>query len=372
MKELRIKDICTKDSSSLKQKELKESGKYPVYGASGIAGYLDHYEQKEPYISIVKDGSGIGRVSFQEAKSSLIGTMQYILPKEGYSIRYIGYCLQSLNLSKYKQGAAIPHIYFRDYGESLVKVTDDPLDQQRIVGILDAEFEKIDALKANAEQNLQNAKDLFQSALKKELEPKQGWRIERLGNLCTITSSKRIYKNEYVPNGIPFYRTKEVKEISNGQQVSIELFISEERYNEIKRKFGVPQPNDILVSAVGTIGEMMIVRDTKPFYFKDGNLVWLKELVDTTPEYLRYFLQSAINHIKALTIGAAYNALTIEKFQEMKIGLAPSIREQQAIVSHLDKLDNKCKALQNNYIQTIALCDDLKQALLRKAFSGEL
>ena len=108
MKEVPLKDICNKDSSSLKQKELMTEGKYPVYGASGIAGYLNSYHQKEAYIGIVKDGSGIGRVDFYPEETSLIGTMQYILPKKGYNIRYIGYCLQSLDLSKYKQGAAIP------------------------------------------------------------------------------------------------------------------------------------------------------------------------------------------------------------------------------------------------------------------------
>ena len=245
-------------------------------------------------------------------------------------------------------------------------------EQQRIVDILDQEFAKIDALKANAEKSLQAAKDLFQATLKKELEPKEGWSINRLGDICTITSSKRIYKNEYVPDGIPFYRTKEVKEISNGRPISVELYISRERYNEIKQKFGVPQPNDILVSAVGTIGEMMIVRDNSPFYFKDGNLVWLKGITNADPEYLRYYLQSVINQIKGMTIGAAYSALTIEKFQEMEVALAPSLLEQQAIVSQLDDLNGKCKNLQDNYQKTLTLCDDLKQSLLRKAFNGEL
>ena len=113
MKELRIKDICDKGSSNLKQKDVEgKNGLYPVYGASGIISHIDTYHQEENYIAIVKDGSGIGRVTFMPAKSSVIGTMQYILPKDGFNINYIGYCLQSLDLSKYKQGAAIPHIYF--------------------------------------------------------------------------------------------------------------------------------------------------------------------------------------------------------------------------------------------------------------------
>ena len=85
---------------------------------------------------------------------------QYILPKVGYNIKYIAYCLQSLDLSKYKQGAAIPHIYFRDYGERLIKVEENLVEQERIVSLLDLEFANIDAIKANAEKQLQDAKYL--------------------------------------------------------------------------------------------------------------------------------------------------------------------------------------------------------------------
>ena len=368
----RIKDICDKGSSNVAQKDLEgRNGEYPIFGASGLIKNVDFYHQEKESIGLVKDGS-IGKVFVLPPKSSVIGTMQYIIPREGYSLRFVAYCLQSLDFSKYKVGAVIPHIYFRDYGEREVLVADDIKEQHRIVDILDQEFAKIDALKANAEKSLKAAKDLFQATLKKELEPKEGWSINRLGDICTITSSKRIYKNEYVPDGIPFYRTKEVKEISNGRPISVELYISRERYNEIKQKFGVPQPNDILVSAVGTIGEMMIVRDNSPFYFKDGNLVWLKGITNADPEYLRYYLQSVINQIKGMTIGAAYSALTIEKFQEMEVALAPSLLEQQAIVSRLDDLNDKCNTLQQNYQKTLTLCDDLKQSLLRKAFNGEL
>ena len=158
MKELRIKDICDKGSSNLKQKDVEgKNGLYPVYGASGVISHIDTYHQEEKYIAIVKDGSGIGRVTFMPAKSSVIGTMQYILPKEGFNINYIGYCLQSLDLSKYKQGAAIPHIYFKDYGERIVKVTEDKNEQQSIVDYLDSAFAKIDAMKANAEKALNEA-----------------------------------------------------------------------------------------------------------------------------------------------------------------------------------------------------------------------
>ena len=286
--------------------------------------------------------------------------------------QYVLYALKNIESKIVGKDGAVFNSISKDMIEDLPVPKLTLSEQQRIVALLDAEFAKIDALKANAEKNFQNAKDLFQAALKKELEPKEGWNNYRLGDICTITSSKRIYKNEYVKEGIPFYRTKEIKEIANGQPISLELYISTERYLEIKKKYGVPQINDILVSAVGTIGEMMIVKDDNPFYFKDGNLVWLRNITKTLAEYLRYYLLSAINRIKEMTIGAAYNALTIEKFQEMQIGLASDTNVQQSIVARLDALSEKCKSLQTNYEKTIALCDDLKQALLRKAFNGEI
>ena len=147
-----------------------DKGAYPVYGASGIAGSTTTYDQENDYIAIVKDGSGIGRVSFQKGKTSIIGTMQYILPKIGYNIRYIGYCLQSLDLASYKQGAAIPHIYFRDYGERKVNVTDDTQEQYRIVSHLDALSSQIHTLEENLRKTLAECDALKQAMLKEVFE----------------------------------------------------------------------------------------------------------------------------------------------------------------------------------------------------------
>ena len=188
----KIKDICEKGSSNLKQKELLSEGKYPVFGAGGLSGYLNTYHQEREYIGIVKDGSGIGRVDFYPAKTSLIGTMQYIIPLHGFNIRYIGYCLQSLDLSKHKQGAAIPHIYFRDYGEQEVNITSDIAEQEEIVSRFDKAFEKIDTLRHNAEQSLTTAQQLFQSSLTNLLTPQPHWDrkvVGKIKDICTKGSS---------------------------------------------------------------------------------------------------------------------------------------------------------------------------------------
>ena len=119
---------------------------------------------------------------------------------------------------------------------------------------------------------------MFQSKLNDIFSQKgAGWEEKSLGELGTLTSSKRIYKKEYVSEGIPFYRSKEIKELAHKRDITLELFITKERYNEIKSRFGIPQEGDILLTAVGTIGEMYVVKNNEPdFYFKDGNLFWFK------------------------------------------------------------------------------------------------
>ena len=171
-----------------------------------------------------------------------------------------------------------------------------------------------------------------------------------LDQLCIVGSSKRVHLSDYVQQGIPFYRSKEVIELSSGKNISEQLFISSEKYSEIKSKFPVPQENDVLITAVGTIGEILVVKDPN-FYFKDGNLIWLRninfEIIDI--DYLYYFLKSDLfqKTIKYNNIGAVQKALTIDFFKTVKITL-PSLDNQRKLVSVLKSIGKKLKI--NNQI----------------------
>ena len=118
---LKLEDVCKKASSNIVQNELgSRNGDYPIYGASGFIKNVDFYQQDKPYIAIVKDGAGVGRVMKLPAFSSVIGTMQFIIPNDNVDVSYLAYALEHMNLSKYYTGATIPHIYFKDYkNESL-------------------------------------------------------------------------------------------------------------------------------------------------------------------------------------------------------------------------------------------------------------
>lgn len=163
------------------------------------------------------------------------------------------------------------------------------------------------------------------------------WEMVELGEVCDITSSKRIFKDEYVESGVPFFRTKEIVELSNGLNPSLELFISEERYQEIEEKFDIPKQGDILVSAVGTLGVSWIVNHDNPFYFKDGNLVWIKDLKgNANPTFIKQVLDIFIPaQIHVLSAGAAYKALTIVKLKQLQIPL-PDLETQRQIVAQID------------------------------------
>ena len=368
MKELRIKDICEKGSSNLKQKDVEgKEGLYPVYGASGIISHIDRYHQEKKYIAIVKDGSGIGRVSFMPAKSSVIGTMQYILPKDGFDIKYIGYCLQSLDLSKYKQGAAIPHIYFRDYGERVIKVSEDLKEQQSIVDYLDSAFAKIDAMKANAEKALNEAKALFQASLKKMLEPKEGWEEKKLGDICSDirygTSSPSNENGEYKYLRMNNITNDGFLDVSHYKLISL----PEKELEKCLVKKG-----DIIFNRTNSrelVGKTCVFTEDENMVIA-GYLIRIRLKEGFEPQFITYNmnLQRSLGLFQHLIIGAVHQAnISANNIQKIHINF-PILSEQQSIVDTLDTLKSKVDRLQENFDKISQECDALKQAILRQVF----
>lgn len=174
----------------------------------------------------------------------------------------------------------------------------------------------------------------------------------KLKEISNVSSSKRIYAKEYTPKGIPFYRGKEIIAKSQGYKVKDSLFISIDKFKELKENYDIPKANDILISAVGTIGKIYLVRqEDLPFYFKDGNLIKVtvnnEKNIDTN--YLYYYLTSSIGQekIKDIEIGSTQKAITIKSLSDIEVDL-PSLATQKQISSRLLKIDEKVKL--NNQI----------------------
>lgn len=264
-----------------------------------------------------------------------------------------------------------PNLSITDLKNLIVPIP--PLtEQKRIVAILDEALSGIDKAMANAEKNLANARELFESYLNDVFSQKgEGWEAKKLAELGQITSSKRIFKREYSDTGIPFYRTKEIKEKANNRSITTELYISEERYSEIKKKYGVPHVGDILITAIGTIGEIFVVDSYEKFYFKDGNVLWLKDFNTVNPYFLLYILMSFVESLRRMSHGSAYNALPIQKLKNHIIHL-PSAEAQKQIVARLDSIFTQSKKFESIYQKKIYALAELKQSILQKAFSGKL
>ncbi len=156
MMKVKLGDVCERGSSNIKLSDVDgKNGTYPIYGASGYIGNVDFYQQDRPYIGVVKDGAGIGRTGLYPEKSSLIGTMQYLLPKENILPEYLYYVVKYMHLEKYFTGATIPHIYFKDYKNeefnlnSIEKQTRIVSALKKVENIIDSrkqELQKLDEL----------------------------------------------------------------------------------------------------------------------------------------------------------------------------------------------------------------------------------
>lgn len=204
-KYLSLESICTKGSSNISINKLNDcNGIYPLYGASGFVKDIDFFHQEKPYIGIVKDGAGVGRVSIYPAKSSLVGTMQYIIPSSKCTINYLYHFLCSLNLSKFVSGATIPHIYFKDYGKCLIPIP--TIEEQ---GMIASELDMITEMISKYDEQLKELDKLSQSIFYEmfgdPVENEKGWEVKKFSDLFKLKSGDALSSKAFVDGIIPVY-----------------------------------------------------------------------------------------------------------------------------------------------------------------------
>ena len=188
----------------------------------------------------------------------------------------------------------------------------------------------------------------------------------KLGDVSKVSSSKRIFAKQYVEKGIPFYRQKEIIDKKNKVEITEPLFISTETYNDIKSKFGVPQKGDLLITAVGVTLGIPYVVDDEVFYFKDGNLIWLRDFdEDINSKYLYYWITSDVGQksMWSRTIGSAQPALTIDTIKQFEVPI-PTYEVQNKVVDILTAYDS---LIENNQKQIILL-EEAAQRLYKEWF----
>ena len=333
---VKLEDVCERGSSNLKQSDIvNKTGEYPIYGAAGYIGDVDFYHQEKSYVAVVKDGAGIGRTTLHPAKSSVIGTMQYLLPKENVLPEYLCYVVRYMHLEKYFTGATIPHIYFKDYKNEEFNL--DPLDQQgEIVEILG----KVESIIETRRNELQKLDELIKARFV-EMFGHQSHNGKGLPYL-TIDDVAEIYLGithtpTYVNQGVMFISAKNTS--GDFLDLSDVKYISREEFEKAP-KGSKPQVNDILFSRVGSnLGHPVILEeDLELCTFV--SLGFLRTKGKVTSNYLKHWMRDDFfsNQVKEHVKGGGQPNLNTGWLKEFKI-IVPNIELQKVFDKFCRQVD---------------------------------
>jgi type I restriction enzyme S subunit len=374
-----LDDVVSKGSSNISLNKIKDDeGEFPVFGAKGYMQSVSFFQQENEYLAIIKDGAGIGRISEHPAKSSVLATMQYLLPKDGFELRFIKYCLESIDFSEYRTGSTIPHIYFKDYKSAPVPLPPIP-EQKRIVALLDTVFADLEQTRAKTEQNLKNARELFDSYLQQVFSQQgEGWVDMPLGNICNFKHGF-AFKSEFFVDksnlvlltpGSFFedggYRDREEKTKYYNGEFPEEYLLSK---------------GDLLVAmteqAIGLLGSSALVPENDTFLHNQR-----LGLVELTPEYENKVSLTFLFHlfntkyfrakVQETASGLKVRHTSPKKMQVISVRLLTDLAAQEAIAQKLFEAKEHVIELELIYQQKLNSIDELKKSILQKAFSGEL
>ena len=356
-KYITLGEVCEKGSSTLMQKDLSlGNGPYKIYGASGLLGTVDFYKQEKEYIGIVKDGAGVGRAMLLPEKSSCIGTMQYLIPRENINVRFLFYAIESMNLAKYNTGATIPHIYFKDYKKEVLPLIDIQ-EQQKIAHLLD----KIRSLISYRQSQLQHFDDLVKSQF-----------IEMFGD---------VVKNDKSWNCLPMTTVAPVSaykgniESTEGKYWLLNLDMVEAQTGDIISQVMV-ELNEVGASTVAFNQENVLYSKLRPYLNKVVNPkiagYATSELVPLKPnkKYLNKVFFTAllrsdafVHYIQEQVAGAKMPRVSMGVFRQFDV-ICPPIDLQNQFAAFVEQTD-KSKFRIKQSLEKLEKC---YKALLQKYF----
>ena len=363
-----LDDAVDRGSSNISLNKIKDDdGEFPVFGAKGFIQNASFYQQENQYLAIIKDGAGIGRVSTHPEKSSVLATMQYILPKQSYDIKFLYYFLNSIDFNKYRTGSTIPHIYYKNY-----KLEPFPLvskeEQKQIVVKLDRCFEAIDKARANAAKNLENAKELFQSKLNDIFSQKgEGWVEKKLGEISDVTYG---FTDKSVEVGD--FRYVRITDIdNNGELISTgKKYISSSKDG---KKF-ILKDNDILMARTGaTFAKLLLYKDIEPSIFASYLIkIDFTESIDNEFYWFYAKSNSYWDQANTLSTGSAQPHFNGKALKQVLFPYPVSKTEQSRLINEFKRFQSKTQSLESKYQQELNSLEELKKSILQKAFEGEL
>lgn len=351
----RLEDVCERGSSNLRQADVAgRSGDYPIYGASGYIGNVDFYHQELPYVAIVKDGAGIGRTALLPAKSSVIGTMQYLLPKKNVLPEYLYYVVRYMHLEKYFSGATIPHIYFRDYKSEEFNLV--PVDyQEEIVATLG----KIEAIVAARQRQLQKLDELvkarFVELFGDQTANPYAWQQTSIGACCTLKSGTSLPADKENEGGaIPYVKVGDMNYPGNEQYITTSSrFVSEQTAGT-----GVfPVGTVVFPKRGGAIGTNK-KRLTRLPICADLNVMGVTAGRRLTPQYLMAYFNTV--DLGTLNNGSSVPQINNKDIAPLLICIPPMALQEQ-FAAFVEQTDKSKAVIQKALEEAQLLFDSLMQ-----------
>lgn len=368
-----LNDLCVVDwgNTNLTKSSYVEDGEFLAVSAAGCDGRIGHKEHTKhtPVLSAI--GAQCGKMFFPDEDFTAIKNTITLTPKIGVCIgRFLYYLLTFVELPQ--RGAGQPFISKGDI-QSFPVTYPSLSEQHRIVAILDAAFDGIATAKANAEQNLQNARALFESHLQQVFtERGEGWVDKPLGDCCKFENGDRggnyPNKSARTESGVPFINAGHLTD--DGLDMNSMDFIPKERFDLLGA--GKVRPRDILFCLRGSLGKFASVGN-----LSQGAIASSLVIVRPTPVILDGFVLAyfrsglCTDMINRFRNGAAQPNLSANSLKQFIVPVPP-ISEQGRIVGELESLQAETQRLESLYQQKLAALEELKKSLLHQAFSGNL
>lgn len=335
---IELGELCDKGASNLAQKDLLfDSGRYPIYGAAGEITKVDFYQQSDPYLGIVKDGAGVGRVMRLPSNSSVIGTLQYIFPKENVDLKYLYYLIKYLDLGKSNTGATIPHIYFKDYKKR--KVRAKSYNEQKYIGKI---FELLEGNLITYNRVLECYDSLIKSRFDEFNKTNRHVKKLKLEDVCSSIVRGPFGSALKVENFVKKSDSSvKVYEQANAIQKSASIgsrYISKNHYESLKRFKCMP--GDIIMSCSGTIGKFFILPSNAEMGIINQALCKFTLGKHLLPEVFLLYMNILINNIE--TKGSGIKNISAVKFIKSLEIPVPSIELQKKLLIELNQI-NKLK-----------------------------
>ena len=344
----KLNEVCEKGSSNIVISKLTDNdGDYPLYGASGLVKHIDFYHQDKPYIGIVKDGAGVGRVNIYPAYSSLVGTMQYIFPKKDCLLNFIKYFLVKLDLSHCVSGATIPHIYFKDYGKDLIPVPSLKI-QEKIVSELDKINELIRLKKEQLKDYDNLAQSIFYEMFGDPVENEKEWEVKKIGDLAIVKTGpfgSMLHKEDYITDGIPLVNPIHMKNFKIVPDM--EFTISKEKACELENY--MLQNNDVVFARRGDIGRCAIVSEIEKGYLCGTGSLFVRFTEDIESVFIMYIIRSESfsKHLVSKAKGATMLNINSNTIADLEI-LLPPLPLQHLFAQRIEQIERQKSAVQKS------------------------